>query len=203
MVTDELVSTVRSIVGSEYSDMDVVRALHMAKNDPTAAINIIFDTPNFKSKGILGLQKNQELSRRNSEPVLASPEETGDLDAGKRASETGDRDGEGPSESQNGDVCERSVESSVDEKWWLVGCCELAGLSTCKGRRVKSGDEVIFSFPSKIVSTSPSPGKAFGKGRQALACTEIVRFSTRDSGEVNLVIDCGFNWSVSEFFFTP
>ncbi|XAR60084.1 hypothetical protein NMG60_11033326 [Bertholletia excelsa] len=43
-VTDELVATVRSIVGGDYSDMDIIRALHMANNDATAAINIIFDT---------------------------------------------------------------------------------------------------------------------------------------------------------------
>ena len=189
-VTDELVSTVRSIIGSDYSDMDVIRALHMANNDLTAAINIIFDTPNFKSKGNLGLPRTPEISNRNSSsetrPVNSvNSKENG---GGHKNCSLRNEGGDCPSESGGDgepveDVC-RS-ESSVEEQWWLVGCGEVAGLSTCKGRRVKPGDEVVFTFPLNGVSSSPSPGKVFGRGRNAAgACSEIVRFSTRDSGEV-------------------
>lgn len=190
-VTDELVATVRSIVGSEYSEMDIVRALHMANNDATAAINIIFDTPNFKSKGGLGLPKNLELSYRNSSseprPTVANTKQNG-YESEKRDNccyGTEDNGRDCPSKSGDElveDVCQK--ESSVGSEWWLVGCGELAGLSTCKGRRIKPGDEVVFTFPASSASNSPSPGKVFGRGRHAVACSEIVRFSTRDSGEV-------------------
>ncbi|KAI3702229.1 hypothetical protein L6452_27958 [Arctium lappa] len=53
---------VRSIVGHDYLKMNVVRALHMANNDATAAINIIFDTPSFKRSEAL---KSPKVSSRN------------------------------------------------------------------------------------------------------------------------------------------
>jgi DNA repair protein RAD5 len=62
-----------------------------------------------------------------------------------------------------------------------VGSGEVAGLSTCKGRSLKSGDKVIFKFPVKKVSVSPSPGKGFGR---AASCSEIVRFSNEQDWEV-------------------
>ncbi|KAF3455122.1 hypothetical protein FNV43_RR05570 [Rhamnella rubrinervis] len=193
-VTDELVATVRSIVGSEYSEMDIVRALHMANNDATAAINIIFDTPNFKSKGGLGLPKKPELSCRNSSseprPTVANTKQNG-YESEKRVnccSGTEDNGRDCPSKSGDElveDVCQR--ESSFGSEWWLVGCGELAGLSTCKGRRIKPGDEVVFAFPASSASNSPSPGKVFGRGRHVVSCSEIVRFSTRDSGEIGRI----------------
>lgn len=64
-----------------------------------------------------------------------------------------------------------------------MGSGEVAGLSTCKGRTVKCGDAVSFKFPTKTLSASPSPaGKGFG--RAAATCSEIVRFSTEQAGEV-------------------
>lgn len=185
-VADELVSTVRSIVGSDYSDMDVIRSLHMANNDPTAAINILFDTPSFKSKAALPPQKNPELSSRNSiteaRPVLANSKENSG-GSGNSSSENEGNAGDCRNKTGNGLV--EDAESSVGDKWWLVGRGEVAGMSTCKGMRVKPGDEVSFTFPAKMASSSPSPGKVFGRGRHAAAaCSEIVRFSTRNLGEV-------------------
>lgn len=191
-VTDEQVSTVRSIVGSEYSDMDIIRALHMANNDATAAINIIFDTPSFKPKGGSGLPKSPERPRRSSSseprPRVPNSRQNGGDDSEKRDNRcSGTEGGGGDCASSSGDglvedVCRR--ESSIGSEWWLVGCSELAGLSTCRGRRIKPGDEVVFKFSATSASSSRSPGKVFGRGRQVAACSEIVRFSTRDSGEV-------------------
>lgn len=164
----------------------------MANNDPTAAINIIFDTPNFKSKGNLGFQRNPEISNRTSSsearPVSSlNSKENGGGGSKNCSLRSEGNGGDRPSKS-GGDEPVEDVsrnESSVEEKWWLVGCGEVAGLSTCKGRRLKPGEEVVFTFPLKGFSSSPSPGKVFGRGRNAAAaCSEIVRFSTRDSGEV-------------------
>lgn len=102
---------------------------------------------------------------------------------------TGSNEGDGKVEKER-------FSDSIGSDWWHVGTSEVAGLSTCKGRRVKAGDEVIFTFPFKSKassSPSPSPGKGFGRGRQAaVACSEIVRFSTKDGGEVCMLTQCIF-----------
>lgn len=189
-VTNELLSTVRSVVGSEYSDMDIIRALHMANNDATAAINIIFDTPNFKSKELPAVSKAPKAPRRYSAPEPSTAVTNSKRNGGESQSfrSLGDEanatdcacdSGEGFVE----DVSRR--ESLVGSDWWFVGCGEVSGLSTCKGWRVKPGDEVVFTFPLRSSSSSPSLGKVFARGRpHAAACSEIVRFSTKESGEV-------------------
>ncbi|KAL3530434.1 hypothetical protein ACH5RR_009756 [Cinchona calisaya] len=210
-VTDELVSTVRSIVGSEYSNMDIIRALHMAKNDPTAAINIIFDTPSFRRpeipKIIEGLNRNSnpELPRKAVVNSNGSGNGNGDGDRKAKDFDMGsssnglvvkgkdveDSQREGKSEdvrilSSSG--CSSSSSSSMGSDWCLVGSCEVAGLSTCKGRSLRPGEEVIFTFPAERKLSSPSSGKfGGGRGRQLVACSEIVRFSTKASGEIGRI----------------
>ncbi|KAJ7981104.1 DNA/RNA helicase protein [Quillaja saponaria] len=193
-VTEELLSTVRSIVGSEYTDMDIIRALHMANNDATAAINIIFDMPNFKFNERLEISRNSEVSQRSSRSETRSV--TVNLNSSKIDGEENNcnvrteansidcttTSGDGALEDMGGHS------SSGGSEWWYVGCGEVAGLSTCKGRRVKAGDVVDFTFPLKSGSKSPSPGKGFGRRRQAAAtCSEIVRFSTKESGEIGRI----------------
>ncbi|XP_045804293.1 DNA repair protein RAD5A-like isoform X1 [Trifolium pratense] len=165
-VTDPNLSTVRSIVGSEFSDMDIIRALHMAKNDVTAAINIIFDTntPKFKPTRIIS---KQQVSSPKSSP---------------RAVTTSSKKNNADVENKKCSVATELDSESVD--WWFVGSGDVAGLSTCKGRSIKSGDKVIFKFPTKKVSVSPSPGKGFGR---AASCSEIVRFSNEQDWEIGRI----------------
>ncbi|KAK9279319.1 hypothetical protein L1049_012998 [Liquidambar formosana] len=193
-VTDELLSTVRSIVGSDYSDMDIIRALHMANNDATAAINIIFDTPNFGKSEKSKTEKNPEMLNRNSssesKPITVKSKRIGN-DNGSCSLGSVSNGTSNPSNSGDGDVkCVENLSrcvGSVGSEWWFVECGEVAGLSTCKGRRVKAGDEVVFTFPLKNRPNSPSPGKILGRGRHGAACSEIVRFSTRDCGEIGRI----------------
>ncbi|KAL0673150.1 hypothetical protein Bca4012_001131 [Brassica carinata] len=176
-VSDDLLSTVRSVVGSDYSDMDIIRALHMANLDPTAAINIIFDTPSF--------------SKPNDIAAAAAANSTPRAVNGGRRVEDGLK--VCPfSEGANHHRVEEEVDESVsgDECWWFVGCSELSGLSTCKGRRLKAGDELLFTFPSSkaLKSETTTPGKRFGRGRpSARNVSDIVRFSTKDSGEIGRI----------------
>ena len=203
-VTDELLSTVRSVVGLNYSDMDIIRALHMANNDVTAAINIIFDTPNFGPK----MGKNTESFRRNSSSVsgtvvsdsrrnddemkkrslgdrtVAIDSNLDDEEAKNYSLGSNDNDYRTPSNLVDSGFEDLSRSGSTGSVWVFLNCSELAGLSTCKGRRIKPGDEVFFTFPLKNSPNSPSPGKFTGRGRQMGACSEIVRFSTKESGEV-------------------
>ncbi|KAG5248058.1 DNA repair protein [Salix suchowensis] len=187
--TEELVSTIRSFVGCDFSDMDIIRALHLAKNDPAAAINIILDTPNFisKQKNLTPKTPNPKSKALPYKPPLFVVKDNGnrnsrqDLEFNDVENDAGDN-----TVDDNG-----SVSGLVGSEWWFVGSGEVAGLSTCKGRRVKAGDEVDFTFPLKSkssISPSPSPGKGFGRRRQAAtACSEIVRFSTKDSGELGRI----------------
>ncbi|XP_010031449.2 DNA repair protein RAD5A isoform X2 [Eucalyptus grandis] len=200
--TDELLSTVRSVVGADFSDMDIIRALHLASNDATRAINIIFDTPNFKARErprqppppppptTTTTTTTQTQPRRRN----AGVSNRGDgVVARGRPDEVVGRGLDGPGGgAEDGAVLREGVEdggelsSGAESKWWLVGWGEVAGLSTCKGRRVKPGEKLTFTFPSKQSAASPSPGK-FGKGRSAAACSEIVRFSTKECGEIGRI----------------
>lgn len=151
----------------------------MAKNDVTAAINIIFDTPpkpQIPNKPLVSndrsISPHKAISRKSNceNPRIGSIECDSHLN----------------SSPSNG-----TTNPNRGERWWLVGSAEVAGLSTCKGRRVKPGEEVIFSFPvkknSKVSVATPSPGKFGGRGKQAQRCSEIMRFSTQDCGEIGRI----------------
>ncbi|CAL9191464.1 unnamed protein product [Musa hybrid cultivar] len=182
-VTDEGIAVVRSVVGQDFSDMDIIRALHMAKNDVSAAINIIFDTPRIRvtpGDGSAGAR------RRNLDPltVAASPADHAPVTAGSPTSAESDLPAE---RNTDGGVAAESS-GSKESDWWLVGSTELSGLSTCKGRRIKPGDKVNFSFPLANKATSPSTATRFpGRGRSVASCSEIVRFSTEDHVEIGRI----------------
>ncbi|KAG8371209.1 hypothetical protein BUALT_Bualt13G0063500 [Buddleja alternifolia] len=192
-VTEELISTVRSIVGSEFSDMDIIRALHMANNDPTAAINIIFDTPrSFKKPEV---SKKPEPSNCNVDPeppvvasnVKHSVDRVENSDSGLKSNGSSNSK-IGRNQSEGNDCPDSLVTKEMESEWWLVGNGEVAGLSTCKGRVLKPGDEVSFSFPVEKKLAAPSPGKlGGGRGRHVAACSEIVRFSTNACGEIGRI----------------
>lgn len=216
-VTDEGIALVRSVVGQEFSEMDIIRALHMANNDVSSAINIIFDTPHLRltpgDKTIGARRRSLEsptsitipvgrettaaaanvnlapaaasttpdctpltvdaISPSNHEPVVAFSKVESDLleDGSPNVGATSE-----PFPST--DLKERD--------WWLVGSAELSGLSTCKGRRIKPGDKVTFSFPLLNKVVSPCSGTRFpSRGRAVASCSEIVRFSTEEHGEVD------------------
>ncbi|XP_047317619.1 DNA repair protein RAD5A isoform X2 [Impatiens glandulifera] len=174
-VMDEMVTTLRSVVGECYSDMEIIRALHMSKNDLTAAVNIIFDTPSFMKPD----KPTQNQSPKTKIAVAKSKENVEERVPIARNPNLVSGDSEKPSTSSSMDM---------DSEWWLVASSDVSGLSTCKGRRLKSGDEVNFTFPLKNAAAGPSPGRFGGRGRQsAAACSEIVRFSTKDSGEIGRI----------------
>ncbi|KAD5508657.1 hypothetical protein R6Q59_030705 [Mikania micrantha] len=184
-ITDELITTVQSIVGQGYSKMDVVRALHMANNDATAAINIIFDTPSFKRSEP---PKSPKVSSRNATSKaqdLIGPSDTKSVKWVADDELNTSRSVETEVEAQNDVVSDLSGSS----KWWFVSCSEVVGLSTCKGSKIKAGDKVNFTFPPERLFTGPSPGKfgGGGRGRQPATCSEIVRFSTLASGEIGRI----------------
>ncbi|KAL1298728.1 hypothetical protein HN51_043027 [Arachis hypogaea] len=176
-VTDHQLSTVRSIVGSEFTDMDIIRALHMAKNDVTAAINIIFDThiPSIvKPKTTPPPTNNLKPSPLNSSPHM---------DTATRTVASRSKNNGAAARGGDGSSC-----SKASDDWWFAGSGEMSGLSTCKGRTINSGDTVVFKFPAKAASAGPSPGKVFGRGRLAAGtCSEIVRFSTDQAGEIGRI----------------
>ncbi|KAL4191403.1 hypothetical protein AMTRI_Chr07g29730 [Amborella trichopoda] len=70
----------------------------------------------------------------------------------------------------------------VEKDWFLVGGTVLSGLSTCKGRRLEVNEIVDFEFPK-----DRKRGAIVRQGaswKAAAACSEIVRFSTKRSGEI-------------------
>ncbi|XP_020552344.1 putative SWI/SNF-related matrix-associated actin-dependent regulator of chromatin subfamily A member 3-like 2 isoform X5 [Sesamum indicum] len=187
--TEEIISTVRSIVGAEFSDMDIIRALHMANNDPTAAINIIFDTPRSFKKPDFSKKSETSNSNVNAEPPIsvASVKQnvSGVKDSDSVLKSNGSlNDRIGRNQGEGNDNTDSGVAKEMGSEWWFVGNGEVAGLSTCKGRILKPGDAVNFTFPVEKKLTISSPGKlAGGRGRQVATCSEIVRFSTNAGGE--------------------
>ncbi|KAJ8568436.1 hypothetical protein K7X08_027969 [Anisodus acutangulus] len=182
-ITDELVSMVRSIVGDEYTEMDIIRSLHMAKNNPEAAINIIFDTPSVKKVEIRNNYSNSEAG--NTVVSNASSNNTVEIQKSEISTVCSN---EGL-DTKSGCGDNGLVGPDIRSEWWYVGCGEVAGMSTCKGRILKPGDEVDFTFPVEKKMSSPSLGKfGGGRGRQAAAsCSEIVRFSTKACGEIGRI----------------
>ncbi|CAN0900454.1 DNA repair protein RAD5A [Linum grandiflorum] len=193
-VSDEMLTTVRSIVGSDFSDMDIIRALHLAKHDPTAAINIIFDTPNFNSKQLQS-PRSPNLNPTPRRIPVSAKSRNAEKETGENCNLVVDEDATNPVGSDSGMGNEQKVRfsgsssyaGSVGDEWWYLGDGVVAGLSTSKGRKVKAGDEVTFAFPVNRKSKS-SAAKGFGKGRSvAAACSEIVRFSTVNGGEIGRI----------------
>ena len=138
--------------------MDIIRALHMANNDATAAINIIFDTPNFKPKELPAISKTPRVSRT----VVANSKRNDFENPNSRSSSGHETNATDCSVCDSGEGFVEDMsrrESSLGSEWWFVGYSEVSRLSTCKGRRVKPGDEVVFTFPMNSSSRSPSPGK--------------------------------------------
>ncbi|XP_021767366.1 DNA repair protein RAD5A-like [Chenopodium quinoa] len=186
-IKDEVIETIRSVVGQDYAEMDIIRALHMANNDATGAINIIFDTPNF-------ISQSRQNPRINTSQRVKIP--SSNLITIEDTNEDSKSNGEVIcKEMVVADVQERekaitcSSSKPVGEEWCFVGYGEISAMSTSKGRRIKIGDEVDFAFPvkNKLNSNSPLPGKVFGRGKQAGACSEIVRFSTKSGGEIGRI----------------
>ncbi|KAK4492241.1 hypothetical protein RD792_003042 [Penstemon davidsonii] len=188
--TEDMISTVKSVVGPEISDMDIIRALHMAKNDPTAAINIIFDTPrSFKKPDICVKPENvdTDLPPINASSVKRNVTRVESSNSASK-SDGSSKCGVGRNQIEGKDKSDSGVCNEIGIEWWFVGNVEVAGLSTCKGRVLNPGDEVNFDFPLEKKLPTPSPGKlGGGRGRQVASCSEIVRFSTKACGEIGRI----------------
>lgn len=166
----------------------------MANNDPTAAINIIFDSPKlFKKPEFL---KKTGLSNGNLNPKPPPVESNLEFNAKRvRNSDSGSNSNglnlrSGRIEGEGNGNSNSALGKEMGSEWWFVGTAEVSGLSTCKGRSLNPGDEVNFTFPVERKLTTPSPGKfggGGGRGRQAAACSEIVRFSTKAHGEIGRI----------------
>lgn len=194
-VNEDLISTVRSIVGPEYSEMDIIRALHMANNDPTAAINIIFDAPSFKKSELPKTPAKPNQNCSSDVKKSMSKSSIGRLSEGKVGDLGVNSNGEcvrNEEKRENESEARRDIggeSSSRGEEWWFVGSAEILGMSTCKGRILKVGEEVNFGFPEKKnFSVTPVGKFGGGRGRQATnACSDIVRFSTVACGEIGRI----------------
>lgn len=70
-----------------------------------------------------------------------------------------------------------------EEDWFLVGKAVVKGLSTCKGRKLEVDEIVDFNFPCS--NATKVYNRLWGSAKGAAALSEIVRFSTKRSGEVS------------------
>ncbi|MCO5557473.1 hypothetical protein L7F22_011038 [Adiantum nelumboides] len=205
--------------------MDLIRCLHLARNDVSLAINILFDTPHF---GSMLTKKGQVIAAESSAYVeenqlQASIEKTCISDDTGRLCEKNDRVSASSlvdctkstdkaidldssalpvSESFNDlDPTKHEVLStfvgrdntaqdlvmaslSAEVEWWFLGEVDVVGFSTCKGVKLKEGEPVSFTFPRPLNQTVKPGIRALGRGRAGSSSSEIVRFSTREAGEI-------------------
>ncbi|XXG45426.1 hypothetical protein AAC387_Pa02g0510 [Persea americana] len=224
----EKIKNIRSALGPEALDSDILRALSMAGNNANAAINIILDTPGFLTQSVtvkrstigsgmrvsseikkempgedgfsdlkrdirvkeeecdLGfvygaesnrfhglVRKDDDLKESKFLPYL-NPRPISSMKPGKNM----DRRIQLYSESnkvENGAFPE-------EEDWFLVGKAVVKGLSTCKGRKLEVDEIVDFNFPCS--NATKVYNRLWGSAKGAAALSEIVRFSTKRSGEI-------------------
>ncbi|XP_066321736.1 LOW QUALITY PROTEIN: DNA repair protein RAD5A-like [Miscanthus floridulus] len=176
---DEQVAMVRAVLGEGTPEMDIIRALHMAGDDPTKAINILLDlnhnaAPPLPPTPTPSLSPSPSPSPPPGKPAKALVDSTLPSKAPTRPMPTAEKSKPAAPTTNGGG----------GEHWWLVGSAEMAGLSTCKGRRIASGDAVTFTFPNATAAAGKSR-----PGRPALAScsSEIMRFSTPSHGEVGRI----------------
>ncbi|KAJ3675073.1 hypothetical protein LUZ60_004115 [Juncus effusus] len=205
---EERVELVRAVVGEEYSEMDIIRALHMANDDPAAAINIIFDTPRLHLRPSPSPSPSptppSNNNNNNNHPRPASPspaptpsnynnsrneadDDSKDKDEQKKSKSTPPFHESALEVKREKDLDRRAkdedeeVSTSSSSEWWLIGEADISGMSTCKGRVLQSGENLTFSFPPF------QQGVLKGRSRSLSSCSEIVRFSTAQHGEIGRI----------------
>lgn len=179
---EEQVATVRAVLGDGTPEMDIIRALHMAGDDPTRAINILLDFPHGPPPPPPP-SPSPSPSPPAGKPTKPHPESTPPTKTPARS-----KPAAAAAEKPRPSVAPESTNGGGGgEHWWLVGSVEMAGLSTCKGRRVASGDAVTFSFPNSPVAAAAGGKSRSGRPALVSCSSEIMRFSTPRHGEVHSI----------------
>ncbi|KAL6899143.1 hypothetical protein ACP4OV_005801 [Aristida adscensionis] len=167
---DEQVAMVRAVLGEGTPEMDIVRALHMAGDDPTKAINILLD-----------------FDHRPPPPSTSPSPSPSPAKPAKTLTEPTPPPREAPTRPRpRAEKPKPETANGGGEHWWLVGSAEMAGLSTCKGRRLAPGDAVTFSFP-KAAAAAASGKTRTGRPGLAACSSGIMRFATAQHGEVGRI----------------
>jgi DNA repair protein RAD5 len=168
---------VRAVLGDGMPEMDIIRALHMAGDDPTKAINILLDFDHKPPPPPLRPTPLPSPSPPPGKPAKTLAESTPPSKAPARPKPTAEKPKAAPAPATtNG--------NGAGEHWWLVGSAEMAGLSTCKGRRIAPGDAVTFSFPNAAAAAAAGKSRP-GRSSLASCSSEIMRFSSPNHGEVH------------------
>ncbi|KAL6634483.1 hypothetical protein ACP70R_027154 [Stipagrostis hirtigluma subsp. patula] len=176
---EEQVAMVRAVLGEGTPEMDIIRALHMAGHDPTKAINILLDFNEKPSP----LPPTPSPSPPPAKPAKTLTESTPPpREAPTRPKPRAEKPKPGTAKGGGGGG------GDGGEHWWLVGSAEMAGLSTCKGRRLAPGDAVTFTFPNTAAAAATTGKTRPGRpGLASCSSSGIMRFSTPQHGEVGRI----------------
>ncbi|CAL4887581.1 unnamed protein product [Urochloa decumbens] len=171
----EQVAMVRAVLGDGMPEMDIIRALHMAGDDPTKAINILLDFDHKPPPP----PPSPSPSPPPGKPAKTLAESTPPSKSPARPKPRAEKPKAAPAPAP-------ATTNGAGEHWWLVGSAEMAGLSTCKGRRIAPGDAVTFSFPNTAAAAAAGKSRP-GRSSLASCSSEIMRFSTPSHGEVGRI----------------
>ncbi|KAJ7559086.1 hypothetical protein O6H91_04G069500 [Diphasiastrum complanatum] len=204
-VSKENIKLMRDVVGLSPSEMDIIHALHLARNNLEKAINILLDTPGFQKNSSRSLvatfsAKGENFSpSENAGPSSLSNSAMSPMSCLRHSSlptfsSTTSGSGRVVAKDaqfllihQKGNGMPKSEfemrSSPLEDEWWLLDVTDVEGYSTCKGTKLKVGDNISFTypkqeFPDKMTSKMKRP---WGRGKPS---SEIVRFSTVQGGEV-------------------
>ncbi|CAK9866134.1 unnamed protein product [Sphagnum jensenii] len=170
-VSKQSIEEMRAVLGPEPSDMDLIRALHLSRNDVASAINILFDTPHFQSKSAKSTARAAPSIKAKGTPATKVHTE------GNKSTPT----------LPNIRATHRASVALLDKEWVLLGETEIVAFSTCKGPKLQPGDPLEFSFPKQSVGSGKGPFEVRKPWGRSKGTAEIVRFSCGEWGEVGRI----------------
>ncbi|KAM0938919.1 putative DNA helicase chromatin remodeling SNF2 family [Dioscorea sansibarensis] len=225
LLVDEI-NIIRSVLGNAPSEIEILRALSAAGNNPDRAINVLLDMPLKEDKDskfetekepLKEEMDSQVIGEVKADVLIPQVEKEVSKPDSKVNQGTDNRvkkkpfDGCGDNymdlttthfskylnprpirsvntcylKFQEHEASEKAEKGEFLEEpnWFLVEKAYVTGLSTCRGMWKLVENEVVhFCFPKFDVRRGP--GNHWVSAKTAAAASEIVRFSTRRSGEI-------------------
>jgi hypothetical protein len=139
---EEQVAMVRAVLGEGTAEMDIIRALRMTGDDLTKVIDILLDFDHRPPP-----PPSLSPSPRPAKPAKTLTESTPPSKTPTQPRPTTGKPKPAPEPAP-------PPTNGGGDHWWLVGNAGMAGLSTCKGRRIAPGYAVTFSFPAAAAATA-------------------------------------------------
>lgn len=160
----ENVKKIRSVIGSQIPELEILSALSQCGDNPDAAVSFILENQANTITGGTRISRTQKGSEESDEADLHSG-----LNPKRVKKEVPDCELISVQQVRLENL--EDGDFNIEPDWFLVGSTFVTATSTSKGMKLLDNEIVHFSFPSSNFSNKTN---------------WIVRFSTKRSGEVIL-----------------